>query len=192
MKLTKILNEKQFQDLITATVSHDMKTPLNSIIASCEEIKPYTKHNKKAERLRKINLASGRLLLSLVNDLLDLFQIKNKKFTKRMKSVDVRKFLKSVTNLIKVQLVNRPIELIVNIASNIPPKSLVDSDRIAQVLINLFSNALKFTTKGYIKLSCSYSLEEQMLEFSVEDTGIGIKEEDVPLLFILFGKLRRN
>jgi signal transduction histidine kinase len=73
MKLTKVLNEKQFQDLITATVSHDMKTPLNSIIASCEEIKPYTKHNKRAERLRKINLASSRLLLSLVNDLLDLF-----------------------------------------------------------------------------------------------------------------------
>jgi signal transduction histidine kinase len=51
---------------------------------------------------------------------------------------------------------------------------------------------LKFTQKGYIKLTCKYNREDSMFEFSVEDTGIGIKEEDMSLLFVLFGKLKRN
>jgi two-component system chemotaxis sensor kinase CheA len=73
MRLTKMMNEKQFQDLITATVSHDMKTPLNSIIMTSEQLAEFTNENPLSEKLRKINLSAGKLLFSLVSDLLDLY-----------------------------------------------------------------------------------------------------------------------
>ena len=66
---------------------------------------------------------------------------------------------------------------------------MFDSDRISQVLVNLISNALKFTKEGYLKLSSSYSYEDEKFEFSLEDTGVGIKEDDITKLFKIFSRL---
>lgn len=89
MQLKTVQQEKQFQDLITATVSHDMKTPLNSIIMASEHLQTFTEKDSNAEKLRKIAHSSGKLLFSLVNDLLDLYQIKKGKFNLKLKETNV-------------------------------------------------------------------------------------------------------
>lgn len=94
--------------------------------------------------------------MSLVNDLLDIYQIKKGKFTNRIVETNTFAFIEDIKNLIEILIKNRPIELILNISDDIPDILMFDSDRIAQVLINLISNALKFTKTGYLKLSGTY------------------------------------
>lgn len=156
MKLTKMMNEKQLQELITATVSHDMKTPLNSIIMTSEQLAEFTTGNELAEKLRKINLSAGKLLFSLVSDLLDLYQIKKGKFVKRLKEFNIRDYVENIRRMIDIQIAHRPLSLQVNLVDEIPERVIFDGDRISQVLINLLSNALKFTQKGYIRITGTY------------------------------------
>ena len=96
-------------ELLTATVSHEMKTPLNSIIQTSEQLSPCV--DEKGERLRKINLRSGKMLLSLVNDMLDQFQIKNQQFQKHFSNFSIDDVVDDTLEMIEIQANVKNIDL---------------------------------------------------------------------------------
>ena len=92
--------------------------------------------------------------------------------------------------MFQIQTQQKGIELIVFISPDVPDKVKSDARRMKQIIINLISNALKFTYRGSITLSCDF--KDRMLHFSIKDTGLGISDEDQQKLFKLFGKLKSN
>ena len=140
----------------------------------------------------KIIMSSSKFMLFLVNDLLDFFQIKNKKFKKNLKWVDIHTSIRDLIEMFGVGAREKGISLIYEIPNDFPSLLYVDEQRIKQVILNLLQNALKFTFEGHIKVNVQYVTNQvgiKKLKVSVSDTGIGISEEDSKKLFTLFGKL---
>lgn len=104
--------------------------------------------------------------------------MKNGKFNKNESLVDIESTIRELIEVFKVCAHEKKIELSYEIERHVPSLVLIDEQRVTQVLINLISNAFKFTTKGYIKVLINYDYNNEMLQFTVQDTGIGIKKED--------------
>jgi two-component system, sensor histidine kinase len=154
-----------------------------------------------------VTIKSANLLLFMINDILDFSQIKNGKL--RLNLTDFRAYdvVKEVSKLIKFQAKRKGLEFILKKSNNYHKDIIINSDpnRVKQILLNLLGNALKFTTKGQIIISIEV-LEEvvkseknlititqeekpRKIKISIQDTGCGIKKEDIPRLFNLFGRL---
>ncbi|MFQ6099969.1 MAG: GAF domain-containing protein [Anaerolineae bacterium] len=174
----------RLKDQFLANMSHELRTPLNSIIGFSEvlidglvgEISP-----EQEECVRDI-LSSGEHLLALINDILDLSKIEAGRVELEPKKVDVAELIEVVQATVKSLIEKKSQVLKIELEGDLP--SLVaDPFRIKQVLLNLLSNANKFTPdEGHITLSCRLADPATML-FSVADTGIGIKPEDQEIIF---------
>lgn len=180
-----------YKNRLLATVSHDLRTPINGMMGMIETVSNDLKE-KKNKRLLKMAMKFGHLLLSMINDILDFSKISNCQLSLNFELVDVVSLIKDVCDLIKFQIKNKGINFLFE-KVNLPEKIIISTDpnRLKQILINLLSNSLKFTFKGYIKLVLEQS-NQNMLKFSVEDSGIGIKNENISKLFTLFGKLKQE
>ena len=174
--------------MLTATVSHDLRTPLNSMIGLLSNLDKFIK-DPQGKRFLSIIRNSSSFMLFLVNDLLDFFQIKNGKFRKNFKWVNIGDDFRELMDMFRVGTDEKDLQLYYEQASNLPNELLVDSQRLKQVLLNLLQNALKFTFQGFIKVQVNYDNDIGFLNVSVQDSGIGIPEEDKEKLFKLFGKL---
>lgn len=169
-------------------VSHEIRTPLNCIMNMLKlmedkiDEESYYNFIKPAEN-------SATFLLNLVNDLLDMAQIEAGKFKVNNIEFDLKVLLSDVLTLIKLQAESRKIELQLSYDSKLPETIKSDPNRIKQIIINLLGNALKFTTKGTIKIRAKLLKNQRFIKISVQDTGIGIKEEDKKRLFQAFGRL---
>ncbi len=168
-----------------ANMSHELRTPLNSIIGFSRVILkgidgPIT--TEQEEDLTSI-YNNGQHLLNLINEILDMAKIEAGKMTLVFEEVDLGDAAKTTLTNIR-SLIKPNVELISDIQSNLP---LIQADpiRIRQILINLLSNAAKFTEEGYINLKVSRADEENLL-ITVTDTGVGIAEEDMDKLFRAF------
>ena len=174
-----------------SSMSHEIRTPMNAIVGMTEVLLR-GKHSKETvEYLNNIKV-SGDALLTIINDILDFSKIESGK----MDIVEGKYNPKSLINDLKMIFENRalgkPVELIYNVDDNIPVMVLGDEHRLRQIIINLVNNALKFTDRGYVKVTVkSKAIEDKKVElsFEVEDTGIGIKEEELPKLFGSFQQL---
>ena len=173
--------------MITATVSHDMRTPLNTIIGLIHNIESSIL-DIRAKKLLDIVKNSSKILLYLVNDLLDFFQLKNDKFKINLTPQDVRKPIMEIVDMFQIVATEKNLTLDYHIDEAIPSQLYIDEMRIQQVLINLLSNSMKFTLTGYVSIRIWFNLRKRQLHFEVKDTGVGIKDEDIPKLFTLFGK----
>ena len=120
---------------------------------------------------------SAQLLLYIVNDLLDLFRIKNKKFVKNESEVNIRQEVNDVIELFDIQAAGKGISLTCDVNYSVPTLIHIDMPRIKQVLVNLLGNAIKFTQRGYVKI-CITVVGGNELLIEVVDSGTGIKEED--------------
>jgi len=140
-KRLKMMNH--FYEMLTATVSHDMRTPLNSMIGLLNTLDLFIDENGK--RFLNIIKSSSNFLLFLVNDLLDFFQIKNGKFKKNEGWVDLRECLKDLIEMLNGQAQEIGLILIYNCDPTLPSSLYLDQQRIKQILLNLVQNALKFT-----------------------------------------------
>ncbi|TNV84111.1 hypothetical protein FGO68_gene12712 [Halteria grandinella] len=177
--------------MLTATVSHEMRTPLNATLGLGEELKNYISSDVGIE-LHHIMMNSSRLLLSLVNDLLDLFRLKNGKFKINEALYNFREEIGDIMRLFQVQAQSKELKLIFDCDRSVPKLLTCDIQRVKQVLINLVGNALKFTFKGSIVVTAKIiknENSERHLEMRVCDTGIGIREHDKDKIFKMFGKL---
>jgi CheY-like chemotaxis protein/anti-sigma regulatory factor (Ser/Thr protein kinase) len=129
---------------------------------------------------------SSQSLLGVINDVLDISKIEAGKFSIIRTACNLRAILKSTTDLLKFKADEKNLELITEIAPDVPNNIMVDSLRLNQIMMNLIGNAIKFTDKGYVKLAVSVNKrhkDKAKLKFSIEDTGIGIPTNRLNKIF---------
>lgn len=168
-----------------ATMSHEIRTPLNAIIGIAQiQMQKDSLPDGYAEELDKI-YSSGRSLLGIINDILDLSKIETGKLTLNPAEYEISNLISDAVHLNIVRIGSKPIEFEMDIDETLPSKLCGDELRLKQILNNLLSNAIKYTDQGHIKLSVAHETagEEVTLHLSVEDTGQGMKPEDQERLF---------
>jgi len=190
--ITSSVELNEYKNKMLATVSHDIRTPLQGAFASLECAKEQS-DPKKTKKLISQALLGLKGLFMLIRDLLDYSQFLKNKFRLNRENRELELTVKTTFKLIKFQAKKKGVKL--EYISNIPSsfKLLTDHNRLQQILFNLLGNALKFTMEGFIKLSVCFSeLKQRTIEFRVQDTGIGISESNLDKLFKLFGKLEQK
>ena len=179
---------EQYKSDFLANMSHEIRTPMNAIIGMCELV---LRENSLSESAREscFNIqASGRSLLSIINDILDFSKIDAGKMEIINEEFNIASVLNDVLNMAEARRGSKPIKILVDVDPLIPSGLLGDEMRIRQILLNIMTNAVKFTEKGTVTLTVSQSVQEYGINllFSVADTGIGITEENIETLFTSF------
>ena len=169
-----------FRSQFLSNMSHEIRTPLNAIIGLIGVILKTQVSPKQSDILQKIDSA-GSLLLGVVNDILDIAKIESGKLLIETHDFDLKKITTNVVDMFSAQAKNKNVLLEVKY-ENIDNFNLVgDSLRISQILTNLISNAIKFTEEGAVLLLVTGV--DNKISFSVKDSGIGLKEEQLETLF---------
>lgn len=183
-----------------ANMSHELRTPLNSVIGFSELLqdKLYGDLNKQQEKYVANILESGKFLLSLINDILDLTKVESGKMELELNTFLLRDLLRSSLMLLKEKAMNHNIKVGFEISPGADIEITADERKLKQIMFNLLSNALKFTPDGgSVQVQASMpkgnpdSLpgEGRFIQISVQDTGIGIKSEDKDRIFNEFTQL---
>ena len=181
------------KSLFLSTMSHDIRTPMNAIIGMNEMI--LRDSNDKdilmyAESIR----TAGNTLLGIINDILDFSKIETGKMNIIEVDYNFVSLLNDLVNMVQRKAEDKGLKFELQVDKNIPSMMHGDEIRIKQVITNILSNAVKYTKKGSILFSISYSKCENdkdsvILHVSVKDTGIGIKKEDLNKLFVAFERI---
>ncbi|MDE6841394.1 MAG: DegV family EDD domain-containing protein [Oscillospiraceae bacterium] len=174
-----------------SSMSHEIRTPINTIIGLNEIILREDISDEVAENARNIQGAS-KLLLSLINDILDISKIKSGKMEIVNVSYETGALFSEIVNMIWIKAKEKGLEFKLQVDSSIPSMLCGDEVRIKQVLINLLNNAVKYTSEGSVTLSIR--CERQQVNrvrvwYSVEDTGQGVKKENIPYIFNAFRRV---
>jgi len=181
------------KSVFLANMSHEIRTPLNSIIGFSDMLVRHISDDLQASYLDSIR-SSGKSLLSLINDILDLSKIEAEKLELHYDLIDIHSFFNEIQNIFSLKIKKKGLKFILDIDENLPVSLCLDETRTRQVLINLIGNAIKFTEAGHIKLSVrviqfkkdiSERKPEKYIDLSieVEDTGIGIPQNSLEKIF---------
>lgn len=179
-----------------ANMSHEIRTPMNAIIGMSELIIEESRGRKMYDYACDIKTASQNLL-GIINDILDLSKVESGKLELIEDKYYIQLLLEEVTNMIKIVAAEHGLQILLELQPDVPHRLVGDEGRIRQILINLLNNSVKFTKKGHVKLRVSAEKSETAdvcLVFEVEDTGIGIKKEDLEKIFEEFQQVdtRKN
>ncbi len=181
----------RLKDEFLANMSHELRTPLNAILGISESLEEQVigpLNDKQQHYIRTVS-ESGRHLLALINDILDISKIGAGRMELSLHEVPVETLVQSSLRLVKEQMQKKKLNFSSNLDCQIQTV-LADERRLKQVLVNLLSNAVKFTPEnGQIGLDISGDRENSQVTFTVWDTGIGIDLEDLPRLFQPFVQL---
>lgn len=170
------------KSLFLASMSHEIKTPINAVIGMNEMIMRDSNDEKVLEYAANINSA-GKSLLSLVNDVLDFSKIEDGKMEINPVNYQLKPVLEDTVSMARRRLKDKDIKLILDIDELIPAGYFGDEVRVKQVISNIMSNAIKYTHTGSITFTVkclSIEYDVASLYISIKDTGIGIKTEDIP------------
>lgn len=171
-----------------ANMSHEIRTPMNSIMGFSEILRKNEPDEKKAKYLGSIQ-SSGSSLLSLINEILDLSKIEAGKMELSYGPVCFRSLCSEVLTMLKIKAQEKGLELIIDVDESMPIYLKLDELHLRQVLINLVGNAIKFTEKGFVRLSVvstEVKKDSVNIKFMVEDSGRGIAEEKFEKIFQSF------
>lgn len=174
-----------------ANMSHEIRTPMNAIIGMDEMILRESDNPTVKKYAGDIKNA-GKTLLSIINDILDLSRIESGKMEIIPVDFDIRDVIGEIYSFTKDKASDKGLEYHLDVSSEIPRCINGDEIRISQIVLNLINNAIKYTQKGYIKLSVSFDVQYSLLQIIVEDSGMGIKDEDKERLFDSFTRLQET
>ncbi len=173
-----------------ANMSHEIRTPMNAILGFTEILETKITDKNLLKYLSSIS-SSGKALLNIINDILDLSKIEAGKLELKSREVNLFTILNEVGQIFKHKTQQKKIDFILDIAPSIPPTVILDDVRLRQILFNLVGNAVKFTDRGYVKLSVEHdslpeTSEHLHLRFTLKDTGIGIPPDQIEEIFEAF------
>ena len=180
-------NSSRMMGEFLSRMSHEMRTPMNAIIGMTGIGKNTNDLERKDYCFGVVENASKHLL-GVINDVLDMSKIEASKLELSPIVFSFHKMIDTLVSLITPQTEAKHQQMQVFIDEAVPSSICADEQRLRQVMVNLLGNAVKFTTEGHVQLHVTSQIEDDIctLRFSVEDTGIGIKEEDIPKVFMLF------
>jgi DegV family protein with EDD domain len=184
-------NSAKAQSTFFAGMSHEIRTPINSIIGLNELIRRKTENEEIAEYAENVQI-SGKILLDLVNDILDYAQLEQN----RMTIVDLEyssvEMFRGVIQMMWIRMQEKNLKFQIEIDPGMPQVLIGDERRVEQILINLLTNAVKYTGEGFVRLSAfSEPLDQDKVKItiSVQDTGIGIRKENLERLYRAFDRM---
>ena len=188
-KEIEMLNASQNQ--FFSSMSHEIRTPINTIIGLNEMI---LRENISDEVIEDaINIRSaGKMLLNLINDILDMSKFKSGKMHLLIAPYHTGNMLSDLVGMLWIRAREKNLDFKINVSPDVPAELIGDEVRIKQILINILNNAIKYTKEGSISLTvqCEKKDEETYdMIYTVADTGIGIKKEDIPYLFSAFKRV---
>ena len=181
----------QAENNFFSSMSHEIRTPINTIIGLNEITLRGDIPEEVAENARNIQGAS-KLLLTLINDILDISKIKSGKMEIVNAAYETGTLFSEIVNMIWVKAREKGLEFKLHVDPSIPSMLCGDEVRIKQILINLLNNAVKYTSEGSVTLSvrCERkSVNRVLVWYSVEDTGQGVKKENIPYIFDAFQRV---
>ncbi|MBQ2744886.1 MAG: response regulator [Lachnospiraceae bacterium] len=183
-------NANRTKSQFIAKVSHEIRTPVNAVMGMNEMILRESKEaniKKYAHDVKDSSMA----LLSIINEILDSSKIESGMMEIVDANYHIGSLLNDLYNMIKVRAKEKDLELIFDIEQSIPSELYGDEKRIRQVLVNLLSNGVKYTEQGTVtlKVTCDIDGENAIIHYSVKDTGIGIKEENIEKIYDAFKRV---
>ena len=174
----------KYKDEFLAKMSHEIRTPMNAITGMAELALREDMPNIAREHVLTIKQA-GANLLSIINDILDFSKIESGKLEIVPVNYLFSSLINDVINIIRTRLIDSQVQFTVDIDCNIPNALSGDETRLRQILLNILSNAVKFTVKGFVSLTIAGEINAETVDLTIEvaDSGKGIKEEDIEKLF---------
>ena len=174
----------QLKSKFVATVSHEIRTPINGIVGASEILKKH-EFNETQSKLVKVIYSSSKTLLNLVNELLDFSKLESKNISVKPTPIDLYDLISQIIESMNWKAEEKSLYLYTDIDFDVPQYVEADENLLRQVLVNLIGNALKFTFKGRVVLKVQKYLKgnNDHIKFIIEDTGIGISAEEQKSIF---------
>lgn len=175
------------------SMSHEIRTPMNQIIGCASVIEMEDNLSKESKDVLNDLVNSTNSLLDVCNGIINVSQIESGNVDILISGYNPKEIIEDLVNLNRKRLTNKDIEIVSNY-SELPDVVYGDKDKVKQIVSNLLSNAIKYTDKGKIEISVSGSVKKDKcdIEIVVKDTGKGISEDNIDLIFNKFGKLEKN
>lgn len=171
-----------------ANISHEIRTPLNAILGFADILETFITEPQQRDYLQAIQ-TSGKSLLQLINDILDLSKVEAGKLKLEYTAINPRRVFDDISQIFFQKIINKGLNFNLDIVPDLPSLLYLDETRLRQILLNLVGNAVKFTEHGFICLAVSCKQLEQdciALRISVEDSGIGIPDDQQEHIFGAF------
>lgn len=182
----------QLKQQFLSNMSHEMRTPMNGIIGMAELMASTPLTETQSDYLATIKESSSTLL-SLINDILDLAKFESGKMPLHLTNVSLKDLETKIIHLFRQSANTKGVQFEIDITSDLPETLVTDEKRLTQVLVNMIGNALKFTTKGFVKVKGEpvqrNNAGARLFKFTVEDSGIGIDEDFRGRIFDEFAQL---
>lgn len=195
-KAEQLEQSTRYKSEFLANMSHELRTPLNSILLLSKLMADSEQLEKEYTEYASVIQSSGQGLLSLIDEILDLSKIEAGKMELEINEVRIDEVTADIRSLFMPVAKDKHLDLVIGVSGNAPAAFTTDKMRLSQILKNLLSNAFKFTKEGKVSLSIGYHEQDNVLTFTVADTGIGIAKNKQDLVFEAFqqadGSTRRK